>query len=136
MLSQEFSKNLGEVVVRPQLDGLTTVIPLDGRAKVSNQPRGDLIRWFWNGVLYSNDWLSVRVSLGCQGEGLVRAKVRAYYDKAFASLASAAPGKRNRQEVYTGKTRRFMADADGDGAFSDWLKHELQECATALRRHS
>ena len=136
MLSQEFTKKLGEAVVRPQLDGLVTVIPLDHRPDVSNEPRGDLIRWFWNGMLYTDDRLSVRVSLGCQSDGLVRAKVRGYYDKAFASISRDAPGKRDRQEVYTGKTHRFMVDPDGDATFSDWLKDELDQCTTALRRHS
>ena len=135
MLSQEFTKKLGAVVVQPQLDQLTAVIPLDSRPRVSNEPRGDLIRWLWNGLLYTNDSLSVRVSLGCQGDTVVRAKVRAYYDKAFSSIAIAAPGKRNRQEVYTGRTRKFMVDAGGEVTFSDWLKDELRECATALQRH-
>jgi hypothetical protein len=136
MLSQEFTKKLGEAVVRPQLDGLMTVIPLDRRPKVSNEPRGDLIRWFWNGPLYTDDCLSVRVSLGCQGDSVVRAKVRAYYDKAFASKATDAPSRRDRQEVYSGKTRKFMADDAGHATFSDWLKNELHKCTTVLRRHT
>jgi hypothetical protein len=136
MLSQELTKKLGEVVVRPQLDGLTAVIPVDRGAEVSNEPRGDLVRWFWNGLLYTDDQLSVRVSLRCQADGLVRTKVRGYYDKAFASIGNAAPGKRNRQEVYTGKTRKFMVDAANDVAFSDWLENELRDCTTALRHYT
>jgi len=136
MLSQEFTKKLGEVVVRPQLDSLMTVIPVDRGAEVSSEPRGDLTRWLWKGLLYTDDRLSVRVSLGCQGDGPVRARVRGYYDKAFASISRDAPGKRNRQEVYTGKTGKFMVEADGDAAFGDWLKNELHDCTKALRHHT
>lgn len=136
MLSQEFTKKLGESVVRPQLNGLITVIALDRRPRVRNKPRGDLVRWFWNGLLYTDDSLSVRVSLGCQGDNTVRAKVRAYYDKAFAPKAPDAPGRRKRKEVYSGKTRRFMADDECHATFSNWLKHELHKCTTVLRRHT
>ena len=135
-VSQQFAKKLGEVVIRPQLDGLHKDIALDTQGKVSDAPQGDLIRWRWNGILYSDDKLSVRLTLGCQEDKVMRAKVRAYYDKAFASVASKPPGERNHQEVYTGKTRQFMVDGSGEAAFSTWLKAELGGCAAALQRQS
>lgn len=134
--SQRFVKELGEIVIRPELDSLKTEIRLDTRANVTKEPHDEIIRWFWKGLLYSDDRLSVRVSLGCQGKDVVRAKVRAYYDKAFASTARKPPGERNRQEIYTGKTRRFTVDADSTLSFSNWLKTELHSCTTALQRHS
>jgi hypothetical protein len=136
LASQKLANTLGEVVIRPELDGLKTEVPLDTRANVTNEPRGDLIRWFWKGLLYTDDKLSVRVSLGCQGEAVVRAKVRAYYDKAFASVASEPPGERDHQEIYTGKTRKFAVDADSEANFSSWLKNELHKCTAALQRHT
>lgn len=135
LVSQQFAKRLGEVVIRPQLDGLNKDISLDTQGKVSDAPQGDLIRWRWNGILYSDDKLCVRLTLGCQEDMVLRAKVRAYYDKAFASIAIKPPGERNRQEVYTGKTGQFVVDG-GEAAFSTWLKAELVGCAAALQRQS
>lgn len=136
LVSRQLAKKLGHVVIRPELDGLKTEVPLDARARVSRQAHGDLTRWFWKGMLYSEDKLSVRVSLGCQGDAVVRAKVRAYYDKAFASTARKPPGERNHQEIYTGKTQKFMVDADSETIFSTWLKKELHKCTAALQRHT
>jgi hypothetical protein len=136
MLASKFVETLGEVVVQAELDDLKKEIPLDSPAKVTNVPRGDLTRWFWKGLLYSDDKMSVRVSLGCQGEDVVRAKVRAYYDKAFASTTRKAPGERNRQEIYTGKTQKFMVDTDNEVTFSTWLKNELQKCTAALQHRT
>lgn len=134
--SQRFCQKLGEHVIRPELNGLKKEIPLDAQAAVTDAPRGDLIRWLWNGILYSDDKLSVRLTLGCQEDAVVKAKVRAYYDKAFASVADEAPGERNRQEVYTGKTRNFLIEGDSEAAFSTWFKDELHECAAALQRQT
>lgn len=134
--SQQFAKKLGEVVIRPELNGLKKDIPLDAQAKVTDAPQGDLIRWLWNGILYSDDKLSVRLTLGCQQDAMMKAKVRAYYDKAFASAEKEAPGERNCQEVYTGKTRNFTIEGDSEAAFSIWFKDELHECTAALQRQT
>ena len=134
MLVSELAKNLGEVVVRPQFDALRTTIPLDHLPDISSELRGDVVRWFWHGQLYADDRLSVRVSLGRQGDAVMRAKVRAYYDKAFTSVARRAPGARDRQEIYTGKTHKFMVASDNQATFSSWLENELRECALVLQR--
>ena len=136
LASQKLVKELGDVVIRPELNGLKTYIPLDTQANVTNEPSGDIIRWFWRGLLYTDDKMAVRVSLGCQGGEVVRAKVRAYYDKAFASTVRKPPGKRNRKEIYTGKTRKFMVDANSEASFSTWLKRELHKCTSALQRQT
>jgi hypothetical protein len=136
MLASRFVKTLGEVVIRHELDDLKQQIPLDSPAKVTSEPRDDLIRWFWKGLLYTDDEMSVRVSLGYQSVEVVRAKVRSYYDKAFASTSGNPPGKRNRQEIYTGKTRMFMVDTDSEVIFSAWLKDELRKCTAALQRQT
>jgi hypothetical protein len=134
LASQKLAKELGKVVVRPELDGLKTEIALDARADVTRKSRGDITRWSWKGLMYTDDRLSVRVSLGCQGDVVVRAKVRAYYDKAFASVARKPPARRNHQEIYTGKTQEFMVDNDSEASFRTWLQNELRGCTVALQR--
>jgi hypothetical protein len=135
--SQKLAEALGEGVVRPELNCLKAEIPLDTQANISNEPHGDIIRWSWKGMLLTDDKLSVRVSLGRQGDAIVRAKVRAYYGKALASIARPPHGKRNRQEIYTGKTRRFAGtDADSAVTFTAWLKNELRGCTAAFQRRT
>jgi hypothetical protein len=135
--SQKLADDLGARVVRPELDGLKAEIPLDTQANISNEPRGDIIRWLWKGMLLTDDKLSVRVSLGRQGDAIVRAKVRAYYGKALASVARLPHGQRNRQEIYTGKTRKFAGtDADSVVTFTAWLKNELRSCTAAFQRRA
>jgi hypothetical protein len=134
MLVSELAKKLGEIVVRPQLDALRTKVPLDHRPDIGNELRRDVIRWFWHGRLYVDDRLSVRVSLGCRAEAVMRAKVRAYYRKAFASVARRAPGGRDRQEIYTGRTHKFMVTDDSEATFGSWLVDELRGCTLALQR--
>lgn len=134
MLASELAKKLGEVVVQPQLHALQTEIALGHRPDISSELRQDVTRWSWHGQLHVDDRLSVRVSLGRQGDAMMRAKVRAYYDKAFASGVRRTPGGRDRQEIYTGKTHRFMVADDSQGMFGSWLKNELRACALVLQR--
>jgi hypothetical protein len=134
LASQKLVKELAKVVVQPGLDGLKATIPLDARADVTAESRGNITRWFWKGLLYTDDRLSVRVSLGCLGDAVVRAKVRAYYDKPFASVVRKPPKERNRQEIYTGKTRKFRVDTNSESAFNTWLNNELRSCTAALQR--
>jgi len=133
MLASGLVNTLGQVVIRAELDDLKKQIPLDSSAKVTSEPQGDVIRWFWKGLVDAADEMSIRVTLGCQGEAVVRAKVRGYYHKGFASKAGKRSGNKNRQEIYTGQTRKFIVNTDSEVTFSVWLKDELQKCTTLLQ---
>ncbi|MGH7192631.1 MAG: hypothetical protein ACREJM_03750 [Candidatus Saccharimonadales bacterium] len=132
LASNELAKKLGEFTIRPQLDSLQQGLPLEAQPKIVHERNHDLLRWLCNGVLLCRDKLSVRLTIDCTDDAVLRAKVRAYYSRALVAPLPDAGDETPIEEVYAGKTGRFEIEPQTEDDFSTWLQSELVHCQTAL----
>lgn len=131
LASNELAKKLGEFTIRPQLDSLQQGLPLEAQPQIVHERNHALLRWLCNGVLLCRDKLSVRLTLDCADDAVLRAKVRAYYARALPPPAAVADDTRS-EEVYVGKTGKFAIEPRTEDDFSTWLQGELVHCQAAL----
>lgn len=133
LASNELAKKLGEFTIRPQLDSLQQGLTLEAQPEIVQARSHGLLRWLCNGVLLCRDKLSVRLTLDCADDSVLRAKVRAYYARAKNASPSAAGDEPTKgEEVYAGKTGRFEMEPRTEEDFTTWFQGELVHCQAAL----
>ncbi|HEX5447182.1 MAG TPA: hypothetical protein VFW87_25430 [Pirellulales bacterium] len=135
--SNEVAKKLAEFTIRPQLDSLQQGLTLEAQPQIVHQRRKELTRWLCSGVLLCRDKLSVRLTLDCGDDSVLRAKVRAYYAR-VQNAPPAASGKETTkgEEVYAGKTGRFEIEPQTEDNFNTWFQGELVHCQAALAQQA